>query len=278
LNLQVWQEFVCSRGVVAALFYEVKRRQAEACPTVRFSMPVVGTTAYNTAGQITALVRSLLNDAAGNLFTDSVLLPFVNSGYRKAQRALANVQSGSFLSDNVLLVVQAVASVDPSVQVSITDATAPPNQLPPDLLVPVKIWERSNLSSDDFVEMVDLTDHDGLPSEPQGQALSYWEWRADGIYFLGATRDTQIRLRYQKSYPDLTDATSPVLIRNAQEALAYAAAAMAGAARGAPQAVRWDAAAADALEDLVVRATQREQQPGRRRRPFSSRAGFAPLI
>jgi hypothetical protein len=241
-------------------------------------MPVVGTTAYNTAGQITALVRSLLNDAAGNLFTDSVLLPFVNSGYRKAQRALANVQSGSFLSDNVLLVVQAVASVDPSVQVSITDATAPPNQLPPDLLVPVKIWERVNLSSDDFVEMVDLTDHDGLPSEPQGQALSYWEWRADGIYFLGATRDTQIRLRYQKSYPDLTDATSPVLIRNAQEALAYAAAAMAGAARGAPQAIRWDAAAADALEDLVVRATQREQQTGRRRRPFSSRAGFAPLI
>jgi hypothetical protein len=241
-------------------------------------MPVVGTTAYNTAGQITALVRSLLNDAAGNLFTDTVLLPYVNAAYRKAQRTLANVQSGSFLSDNVLLVVSAVPGVDPSVQVSITDATAPPNQLPPDLLVPVKIWERANLSSDDFVEMVDLTDHDGLPSEPQGQALLYWEWRADGLYFVGATQDTQIRLRYQKSYPDLADATSPVLIRNSQEALAYAAAAMAGAARGAPQAERWDAAAADALEDLLVRATQREQQTGRRRRPFSSRAGFAPLV
>jgi hypothetical protein len=238
-------------------------------------MPVVGTTAYNTAGQITALVRSLLNDAAGNLFTDTVLLPYVNAGYRKAQRALANVQSGSFLTDNVLLVVPAV---DPSVQVSITDATAPPNQLPSDLLVPVKLWERANLSSDDFAEMVDMTDHDGLPSLPQGQALLYWEWCADGIYFLGATQDTQIRLRYQKSYPDLVDSTSPVLIRNAQEALAYAAAAMAGAARGAPQAERWDAAAVDALEDLVVRATQREQQTGRRRRPYSSRAGFAPFL
>ena len=54
-------------------------------------MPVVGTTAYNTAGQITSLVRSLLNDAAGNLFTDAVLLPYVNSGYRKVQRALANI-------------------------------------------------------------------------------------------------------------------------------------------------------------------------------------------
>ena len=241
-------------------------------------MPVVGTTAYNTAGQITALIRSLLNDAAGNLFTDAVLLPYVNSAYRKVQRALANIQSGSFLSDDVLLVLPAVAVVDASAQVSITDATAPPNQLPPDLLVPVKLWERANGSSDDFIEMTDLTDHDGLPSEPQAQQLNYWEWRADGLYFLGATQDTQIRLRYQKSYPDLVDATSPVLIRQAQEALAYAAAAMAGAARGAPQAERWDAAAADALDDLIVRATQREQQTGRRRRPFSSRAGFAPVI
>src|SRR5712671_4305948 len=214
-------------------------------------MPVVGTTAYNTAGQITALVRSLLNDAAGNLFTDAVLLPYVNSGYRKTQRALANIQSGSFLSDDVLLILPAVAQVDASVQVSITDATAPPNQLPPDLLVPVKLWQRASGSSDSFAEMTDLTDHDGLPSGPQSQTLNYWEWRADGLYFVGATRDTQIRLRYQKSYPDLTDASSPVLIRHSQEALAYAAAAMAGAARGAPQAERWDAAAADALEDLI---------------------------
>jgi hypothetical protein len=241
-------------------------------------MPVVGTSAYNTAGQITALARSLLNDAAGNLFTDAVLLPYVNSAYRKAQRALANVQSGSFLSDDVLLVVPAVSAVDASLQVSITDATAPPNQLPTDLLVPLKLWERINLSSDDFVEMTDLTNHDGLPSEPQAGRLRFWEWRADGLYFLGATQDTQIRLRYEKSYPDLADATSPVLIRNGQEALAYAAAAMAGAARGAPQAERWDVAAADALDDLVVRATQREQQTARRRRPFSSRAGFSPVV
>src|ERR1700675_14326 len=123
-------------------------------------MPVVGTTAYNTAGQINALVRSLLNDAAGNLFTDAVLLPYVNSGYRKVQRALANIEWGTFLTDNALLVVPAVTLVDASAQVSITDATAPPNQLPPDLLVPVKVWERTNGSSDDFVEMTALTDHD----------------------------------------------------------------------------------------------------------------------
>jgi len=86
------------------------------------------------------------------------------------QRALANIQSGSFLTDNVLLVVPAVTQADASAQVSITDATPPPNQLPPDLLVPVKLWERANGSSDDFTEMTDLTDHNGLPSAPRPDA------------------------------------------------------------------------------------------------------------
>jgi hypothetical protein len=240
-------------------------------------MPVVDSSAYNSAGQITSLVRSLLNDAQGNLFTDTILLPYANSAYRKVQRALGNAGGGGFIQDDVLLVVTAVAETDSSLQVSITDATAPPNQLPTDLLVPLKIWERPNGSTDDFLEMVDVSQHGGLPSRMQDDTLSLWEWRADGIYFLGATQDTQIRLRYAKAYPDFTDSTSPVLIRNAQEAIAYATAALAGWARGSPLAEKWDDAAADAIEDLVSAAVRREQQSARRRRPFSSRNGYAPL-
>lgn len=240
-------------------------------------MPVVGSSAYNTAGQITALVRSLLNDAQGNLFTDAVLLPYANSAYRKVQRALGNSGAGGFLSDDVLLVVPAVTTPDASLQVSLTDATAPPNQLPTDLLVPLKLWERPSGSSDDFAEMVDLSRHGGLPSRLQDLTLSVWEWRAGGIYFIGATRDMQIRLRYLKAYPDLTDATSPILVRNAQEAIAYATAALAGWARGSPLSEKWDEAAADALEDLVSAAVRREQQSSHRRRPFSSRSGYTPF-
>lgn len=240
-------------------------------------MPVVGSSAYNTAGQITSLVRSLLNDAQGNLFTDAVLLPYVNSAYRKLQRALGNAGGGGFLTDNVALIVPALTTPDPSLQVSITDSSPPPNQLPTDLLLPSKIWERPNNSTQDFVEMVDLSQHGGLPSRVQNVVLSVWEWRADGIYFLGATQDTQIRLRYLKAYPDLTDATSPVLVRNAQEAIAYAAAALAAWSRGSPLAEKWDDAASDAIEDLISEAVRREQQSARRRRPFSARSGYTPF-
>src|SRR5260370_36052377 len=117
-------------------------------------MPVVGSRQDTSTGQITSLVRSQLNDAQGNLFTDTVLLPYGNSAYRKLQRALSNAGGGGFIQDDALLVVTAVTQTDTSLQVAITDATAPPNQLPTDLLVPLKIWERRNGSTDDFLEMV----------------------------------------------------------------------------------------------------------------------------
>jgi len=235
-------------------------------------MPIVGSSAYNTAGQITALIRALLNDAAGNLFTDGVLIPYANSAYRKVQRALAAAGQETFLVDDILLVVPAVAQVDASQQVVINDATAPPNQLPTDLLAPLDVWERANLSSDDFVQMIDLTGVGGLPSLQQNSTLRWWEWREDGLWFLGATQDTQIRVRYQKSFPDFSDGSSVVLIRNAQEAIAYYGAAMAALARGSPLAERWSDAAADALEDLITTAVRRDQRSARRRKPFSSRS------
>ena len=79
-----------------------------------------------------------------------------------------------------------------------------------------------------------------------------------------------------KAYPDFTDATSPVLVRNAQEVLAYATAALAGWARGSPLAEKWDEAAEDASEHLVSAAVMREQQTARRRRPYSARTGYTP--
>ena len=40
---------------------------------------------------------------------------------------------------------------------------------------------------------------------------------------------------------------------------------------------KWDDAASDAIEDLIIQAVKREQQSGRRRRPFSSRSGYTPF-
>lgn len=214
----------------------------------------------------------------GIIFPDWVLMPYVNSAYRTVQRALAMAGSPLFRTDDVLLVVPLVASPDVSVQVVINDATPPPNQLPQDLLEPVKLWERQNLTTDSFVEMVNLTYQGGLPSRLQAERLIEWEWRDDGMYFIGATVDTQIRLRYRRSLADLLDGASSISIRNSQEALAYYTAAMAGAARGSPLAQTWETMGEDAKDKLVSAAIRQEQYSPRRRRPYGQRRGVGPTF
>lgn len=239
-------------------------------------MPLVGGSAYNTAGQITSLVRPLLNDAPGNWATDAVLLPYLNAAYRTVQRKIANAGGDGFITDDVLLVVPAVPlnQQDPGTVVVINDATAPPNQLPSNLLVPLKIWERPNGSAQDFVEMDNLTNKGGLPSQLQGAALDVWEWRADGLYFIGATQDTQIRLRFQAAFPDFAGASDVVLIRGAQECLAQGTAAFAGFARGSPLADKMEGLFNDSTEDVILENVRANQVSGVRRRAFGSRMGL----
>ena len=52
-------------------------------------MPVLPTTAYSQADAALTLARALVNDTSGAVFTDTVLMPLLNSAYRGLQRELA---------------------------------------------------------------------------------------------------------------------------------------------------------------------------------------------
>lgn len=238
-------------------------------------MPLVGSSAYNSAGQITALIRSLLNDVPGNWATDTVLLPYVNSAYRTVQRKIANAGGDDFKTDNVLIFVPAVPAnqQDQQNEVMISDATAPPSQLPANLLEPLEIWERPNLSKQDFELMLNMTEKGGLQPRLQGATLREWEWRTGNVYFIGATQDTQIRMRYQSFFQDLVGPNDMVLIRGAQEAIAYSAAGLSGLARGSQLAAQIDTLASDAIEDLISQNVRANQTTGVRRRPYGARYG-----
>lgn len=101
-------------------------------------MPVVSTTAYDQAEDALNLARSLANDAAGAVFSDAVLLPFLNSAYRALQRELAE-------SGVSVLVSQADVDLPLTNGVTntiISDVTTP--QLPTDLLAPPPIVRTDN--------------------------------------------------------------------------------------------------------------------------------------
>ena len=241
-------------------------------------MPLSGSTTYTQLSGVNNLIRSLLNDVNGAVFTDAILLPYVNSTYRIIQKKISNAGGDEFITDGVLFVIPAVAAnqQDPGTQVVLNDAGFTYlnvfTQLPTNLIEPLKIWERPNLSTQDFEEMVNLTSHGGLPSRPQGQTLREWEWRTDGVYFVGATQDTQIRMRYTSFLPDLINAQDMILIRGAQECLAQGAAGLAAGARGSPMAEQMDNLFNDSVEDVIVGNVRSQQNSPVRRKPYSSRS------
>lgn len=246
-------------------------------------MPL-GSTAYPALTSVFTLVRSLVNDANGNWATDAVLLPYANCAYRHVNAELGNVQDTSYIKDNVLMVLPAVAGQDASKQAVLnnagfnngtTDFTSYSGvvlQLPVDLLVPLRLEERTPGSSEEWIEVTDMTDAGGLPLQLQGSRLCYWEWRTDGIYLLGATQDEQIKLRYEAAFLDMTDGTSPLQIRDGQNAVAFKTAELVAAARGGAMVPIVKPLYDDAIELLKNRVAQREQHVGRRRQSYSGRS------
>ena len=230
-------------------------------------MPVVPTTAYSQAEDALTLARALLNDSAAAVFTDTLLMPFLNSAYRGLQRELA--ENGV----SVLAEQQDIAlSVDPTTGVTpteLSDTSSP--QLPTDCLAPHMLWERATSNTSDvFIPMEKFMSGGSMLNLQPSTYLRLWEWREDKINLIGATQSITVRVRYEKVLPQLTLGTDPVQIRSATDPLAFATAALAARSRGA-RALAQDllGTAQMAIENLIERYVRPEQTKGRRRQPYS---------
>lgn len=227
----------------------------------------------------------------GKKYTDTVLLPFLNSAYRGLQRALKATGSTEFRVGQSFVTIPALSFAEPSTQVSLSfeglaitsDASPSPTfvggaglgQLPQNLLMPRKLWERPTGQQVDFQEMVDLTNTGGLRSVPQGQCLSSYEWIGDAINLLGATQAVDIKIEYDIGLPPVSDGLSQLLVLNSEDYHAFAVCSMVEPGRGGKNTELYDQAAEDAKEKLVNAVTRGQQFASRRPRAFSSRRGYA---
>jgi hypothetical protein len=230
-------------------------------------MPVVPTTAYAQAEDALTLARALVNDSAGVVFTDALLLPLLNSAYRGLQRELAeNGVSVLVEQQDIDLDVNSSTGVT---NTELSDVSSP--QLPTDCLMPHAMWERAAANTGDvFVPMEKFTSGGGMLNLQPSSYLQLWEWREDKINLIGATQSITVRVRYEKILPVLTLGTDPIQIRSATDALGFATAALAARSRGARAlAVDLLGTAQTAIEELINRYVRPEQAKGRRRKPYS---------
>lgn len=230
-------------------------------------MPVVGTTRYGTAGDVLDLVRSLMNDPNGVLWTSALLFPFLNSAYRGMQEALATTGISvlqNYAEIDLPLTTAHGATLAPNPP-RIADDTDP--SLPADCVVPFTMEEMATGSSDVYVSMEKIVGP--LPNFAPLQYLRIWKWEADQILLIGATQPITVKITYERALPALSQDSDPVLIPSSANGLAFAVAALAARSRGARDlAIDMEQAANNSREALVNRHVRAEQCKARRKRPY----------
>ena len=226
-------------------------------------MPVVGSSTsqnYPALETILSLIRSLANDSfAGNTNTpgegqvltdlyqtttsyNPQLLNCFNSAIREMYRKLRNVKAKALIRDNYILEGLPVVNgplgasyPDPTVQTYLTfayyfDGT---NQntafvLPPDLMMPLKLWERQSTNLDILYPMFEAKN--GLSARNQTDELNEWEWREGRINFHGALIPRDIRIKYlaflpaffpQNPVPSGYFTTTQIPVFDCEEAVAW---------------------------------------------------------
>src|SRR6202046_3397993 len=223
-------------------------------------MPVVPTTAYSQAEDALNLARALVNDSAGVVFTDTMLMPLLNSAYRGLQRELAENGVSALVEQQYIELD--VNSDTGATNLEISDVSSP--QLPADCLMPHMLWERATPNTTDvFIPMEKFMSGGGMLNLQPSTYLRLWEWREDKINLIGATQAMTVRVRYEKVLPLLTLCPDPIQIRSATDPLAFATAALAARSRGA-RALAQDLLGTAQLgtENLIERYVRPEQLKG----------------
>lgn len=210
------------------------------------------------AGEILSEIKGLMNDPAGSIYPDGALIPLLNKSYRELQIKLGAL--GISVTRNV---------VGTSFLLSGIKTLGDGSGLPSDLIYPIELGERRSGSDDNYTLMHETewemdreaTDH-----------LEVWTWREESLWFVGATTDRQLLIRYVKSLAPVTDGTSPILINDSQTWLAQRTASMASLLLGhnpsRAEALVTDLYSANGpWEDLKATKVKRLQNiPVRRRR------------
>lgn len=200
--------------------------------------------------------RVLLNDANASLFTDTVLLPFLQKAYRELLLKLDTRQSDTQDEISSAILVTAGAT-------SVT--------LPADLIRPTKLEEKAvGASDDDYIEMSEQEWEENIQTI---EILRYWAWREEAIRVPGATVDRSVRIFYVKSLTAPVNGASQLNIGRAETFLATRTAAL--AARYIQQdmvrAEMLDEDTGASLKDYFTAEVRSKQGKPTRRRPYGSR-------
>lgn len=166
--------------------------------------------------------RTLLNDDAQNVWTDSALMPKLQLAHRELQaklRANACPVTRNTTSSLVAAYSKALSSS------------------PTDLIEPVTLWEKDPAEPDSAY--IRMTEYDPLPMAVLTTRLIYWKWTLETIEFIGSTAQRKVNIYYKRLIPIPGSSSDPLGMIDAEFYIAPRTAALAFGSTGNPQAADW---------------------------------------
>jgi hypothetical protein len=205
------------------------------------------------ASEVMDRSRAVLNDVAKDLYTDTVLLPYLQ---------IANDDLSDELVDNGATVPKEV-SVDLILPVGSKSPV-----LPADFIVPIEVFEKNSGETDDYYRF--MRQRDFLPNGLPGNELGVWSWREQTINTQGSTQGKSLRVRYYRLIASMAGVNSNVELAHALNYLAYHTAALAAEHIGQnrTKAIDLESQAMIKLGKLLKKEVKQNQARVFRRRPF----------
>lgn len=175
--------------------------------------------ALPTVADANTVVRNLLADTSTDVWTDAVLLPYIQRAYRKAARVLRAAGMGVMRKESAAIAVVAV-------DVALTRGVAP--LYPADMLRPIELREKP---TGDTTYAVMRCQPGFLTDAAATKYREYWDWREDKIVFRASTVAGSIQIQYEADLTALAGNGSTIEIPDALDAVSLLAASYAAASR-----------------------------------------------
>lgn len=209
-------------------------------------MPAVtAEVAFNTA-------RTLLNDDAGQFYTDDVLLPKLVEAFRMLEVKL-RVTDGSIMKDDLTVNVNIGIIVFPT--------------LPSNIIEPIMLWEKLSGSPDTL--FIKMTEYDRLPFVAVGPMLNCWQWDGTNINFVpaGASAIQSVKLLFWGSLAEPIGPTSSLVFINAEYYLGPMTAAIMAGSIGEAEIMASCTDIANGSLDGIIKANRGRMMPPDSPRP-----------
>lgn len=201
-----------------------------------------------TASVALDTARTLLNDDAGSIFTDAVLMPKLQEAFRQMEAAL-RLNAQSIMIRNVVNTVNAGIAL-----LSITDINEP-----------IKLWEKATAATDDLY--TPMTEYDPLPNDVTASTLRYWQWDGTQVNFIAASANRSVKTRYWRVLTEPTVAGSSLVLINAEYYLGPMTASIMAGSLGEDDQMTTLAAFAGTVLKMVIDANSGRAAPPESSRP-----------